>query len=116
MTRPRLEVADIVRKQGDEFLDSQPGWFTFQHLKVYRVLSPHAVPTRWAGIWISALNAAIAPSRTAPAVTGIVPSVTPMPATSGSLPGRRNYSASATFTLSSRFLISSPGWHSRTSA
>jgi hypothetical protein len=34
-----LEVADIVRMHGDEFLDGQPGWFTYQHLKVYRAIT-----------------------------------------------------------------------------
>jgi hypothetical protein len=39
MTRPCLEVADIVRTYGDQFLDGQPGWFTYQHLKVYRAIT-----------------------------------------------------------------------------
>jgi hypothetical protein len=39
MTQPSLEVADIVRTHGAEFLDGQPGWFTFQHLKVYRAIT-----------------------------------------------------------------------------
>jgi hypothetical protein len=39
MTQPSLEVADIIRTHGDQFLDGQPGWFTFQHLKVYRAIT-----------------------------------------------------------------------------
>ena len=39
MKRPCLEVADIVRRQGRAFLDREPGWFTFQHLKVYRAIT-----------------------------------------------------------------------------
>jgi hypothetical protein len=39
MKPPAFEVADIVRMHGDEFLDSQPGWFTYQHLKVYRAIT-----------------------------------------------------------------------------
>ena len=42
MTRPSLEVADIVRTHGSAFLDRNPGWFTFQHLKVYRAITSHA--------------------------------------------------------------------------
>jgi hypothetical protein len=34
-----LEVADIVRTHGGAFLDREPGWFTFQHLKVYRAIT-----------------------------------------------------------------------------
>jgi hypothetical protein len=36
---PSLEVADIVRTHGGAFLDREPGWFTFQHLKVYRAIT-----------------------------------------------------------------------------
>jgi hypothetical protein len=39
MKRPTLEVADIVRTHGSAFLDREPGWFTFQHLKVYRAIA-----------------------------------------------------------------------------
>jgi Putative transposase/Transposase zinc-binding domain len=39
MRSPCLEVADIVRMHGDEFLDGQPGWFTYQHLTVYRAIT-----------------------------------------------------------------------------
>jgi hypothetical protein len=39
MRPPCWEVADIVRMHGEEFLDGQPGWFTYQHLKVYRAIT-----------------------------------------------------------------------------
>jgi len=31
MKPPRLEVADIIRAQGSNFLEHSPGWFTWQH-------------------------------------------------------------------------------------
>jgi hypothetical protein len=32
MKQPPLEVADIIRAQGSNFLEHSPGWFTWQHL------------------------------------------------------------------------------------
>jgi hypothetical protein len=39
MKRPPLEVADILRAQGSSFLEHDPGWFTWQHLKVFRAIT-----------------------------------------------------------------------------
>jgi hypothetical protein len=39
MKRPPLEVADIIRAQGSRFLEHDPGWFTWQHLKVFRAIT-----------------------------------------------------------------------------
>jgi hypothetical protein len=39
MNRPPLEVADIIRAQGNRFLEHQPGWFTWQHYKVFRAIT-----------------------------------------------------------------------------
>jgi hypothetical protein len=39
MKRPPLEVADIIRAQGSSFLEHDPGWFTWQHLKVFRAIT-----------------------------------------------------------------------------
>jgi hypothetical protein len=48
MTRPRLEVADIVRAQGDRFIHNNFRWFHWAHRKVLRDRSlPHR-GTRWA--------------------------------------------------------------------
>src|SRR5271169_3574952 len=38
MTRPTLEVADIVRAQGDRFLDRYRSSFDFQQLKAFRAI------------------------------------------------------------------------------
>jgi hypothetical protein len=39
MNRPPLEVADIIRAQGNSFLEHDPGWFTWQHLKGFRAIT-----------------------------------------------------------------------------
>ena len=38
MTRPAVEVADILRAQGNSFLDRHRGWLRFQQLKVMRAI------------------------------------------------------------------------------
>src|SRR5713101_3985921 len=38
MTRPTLEVADILRAQGDYFLDRYRSSFDFQQLKAFRAI------------------------------------------------------------------------------
>jgi hypothetical protein len=38
MTRPTVEVADILRSQGDRFLEQNP-WLSFQQLTVLRAIS-----------------------------------------------------------------------------
>ena len=38
MTRPALEVADILRAQGDRFLDRYRSSFDFQQLKAFRAI------------------------------------------------------------------------------
>jgi hypothetical protein len=38
MTRPAVEVADLLRKQGDRFMDQSP-WLSFQQLSVLRAIT-----------------------------------------------------------------------------
>ncbi len=39
MTRPLLEVADIVRSQGDRFIQHNFRWFHWAHRKVLRAIA-----------------------------------------------------------------------------
>ena len=39
MTRPPFEVADIVRQQGDRFLESPRAWVTGQHRRILRAIA-----------------------------------------------------------------------------
>jgi len=38
MTRPTVEVADILRTHGDRFIEQNRSWLSFQHLKVLRAI------------------------------------------------------------------------------
>jgi hypothetical protein len=38
MTRPAVEVADLLHKQGDRFMDRSP-WLNFQQLSVLRAIT-----------------------------------------------------------------------------
>jgi hypothetical protein len=38
MNRPAVEVADILRAQGNSFIDRHRGWLRFQQLKVMRAI------------------------------------------------------------------------------
>ena len=38
MRRPPIEVADIIRSAGDNFIDKNHGWLTWLHLKVLRAI------------------------------------------------------------------------------
>ena len=38
MSRPTLEVADLIRIQGNRFLDTYRSSFSFQQLKVFRAI------------------------------------------------------------------------------
>jgi hypothetical protein len=39
MTRPLLEVADIVRAQGDRFINNNCRWIHWAHRKVLRAIA-----------------------------------------------------------------------------
>ena len=38
MNRPTLEVADIIRQHGKDFIESNRSWLTWQQLKVLRAI------------------------------------------------------------------------------
>jgi hypothetical protein len=38
MTRPTVEVADLLRTHGDRFIEQNRSWLSFQHLKVLRAI------------------------------------------------------------------------------
>ncbi len=84
MTRPLLEVADIVRAQGDRFIQNNFRWFHWAHRK-YCAPSLAAAPRHSAGIAISARAVAIAPSHLIVVAIAIAPSVRVALATGGSL-------------------------------
>ena len=73
MNRPTFEVADIVRVQGDHFLDRYRSSLDFQHSKYF---SPFCAANRRAGWTSGCCSAAVIPSSlTTRAETGTAPSV-----------------------------------------
>ncbi len=38
MSRPPLEVADLIRAAGPSFIERSRSWLTYQHLKVLRAI------------------------------------------------------------------------------
>jgi hypothetical protein len=83
MKRPTLEVADIIRCAGKGFIERNRPHLGWQQLKVLRAIQKCRTAALGV-ISISAPDAAIAPSPSSPAGTGIVPSAKPTPATNGS--------------------------------
>src|SRR5271166_6074685 len=77
MTRPTLEVADILRVQGDRFLQRYRSSFDFQQLKALRAIQRcrAAAPPPWVAIAISARAAVIRPSPTTRVAIATAPSV-----------------------------------------
>ena len=78
MSRPPLEVADIVRCAGQSFLEHSRRWMNWQHQKVLLAItrcwpSRAAAPRRWVDIVIAALAADVPlPSLTTRVAIGIV--------------------------------------------
>jgi hypothetical protein len=104
MTRPAVEVADLLHKQGDRFMDQSP-WLNFQQLSVLRQ-SRAAARRRWEDTSINAPNAVVRPSPIIPAGTGTVRSVRHKPANAGSPRAKTNSSKFPTSTSYSLCLMS----------
>jgi hypothetical protein len=82
MSRPPLEVADLIRAAGRAFIERSLRWITWQHVKVLLALSSVA-PPRSAGISMNAPAADIAPSLSTRAEIATVQSVRRAHATVG---------------------------------
>ena len=84
MSRPTLEVADIVRAAGRQLLGALRITSCMAASQGARCHRRAAARRRWAVIVISVSAAAIRPSRTTHAATGTAPSARATPATGGS--------------------------------
>ena len=62
MSRPPLEVADIIRAAGDAFIERNRHWLSWKHVKVLLAIRG-VVPPHSAVISMSAPAAGIVPSR-----------------------------------------------------
>ena len=89
MTRPTFEVADVLRVQGDRFLDRYRSSFGFQQLKAFRAIL-RCRTLRWAVIAMPAPVADIRLSHITRAETGTVPSARHKDASAGWRPANAN--------------------------
>jgi hypothetical protein len=115
MTRPTLEVADILRASGSRFFERHASRLAYQHRKVME-LSSVAALRRWAGTAISVSAAAIRPSPITRAASGTAPSVKATHAPDGWPRARPSYCPCLTSTSSSHCLTSYQRLCFRTSA
>ena len=109
MTRPALEVADIVRAQGNRFIRTSCRWIHWSHRKVLLAIAR----CRTAALGGHRDQCPRCGYRASPFIVAgiaIVPSVRAELATSGLLPGRANCYRSLTSTSSSPCRIISSIW------
>ena len=84
MTRPAIEVADIVRRKGRQFLQRFKAVLSYQQLKAYRAVE-RCRTAALGGLRISVSTVRTKhPSRTTPVVRGVVQNVRHKPASAGS--------------------------------
>lgn len=105
MTRPTLEVADILRVQGDHFLARYRSSFDFSSSKPFVPFNA-AAPRPWAGIAMLARAAVIRPSPTTRVAIGTVLSVRRKRVSAGWRLGKQNFSTPVILTSSSPYLTS----------
>jgi hypothetical protein len=95
MSRPPLEVADIVRAAGEAFIERNRDWLHWKHIKVLRAIRV-VVPPLSAVISMSACAADIvSPSPITAVAIAIARSVRPPLGTAGLLRAKRSFSPPA---------------------
>ena len=111
MTRPAVDVADILRVQGQRFLDRYRSSFDFQQLKAFRAL----LNCRTAALTsMPTPNADFRPSLITRVATGSTPSARPRRANAGWPHGDKSCCRPLTFTWSSPFPRNSTSWSKTT--
>ena len=113
MSRPPLEVADIIRVAGDSFFDSSRNWLTWLHLKVINAILRCRTPV---AIWMSVPPADIAPSPSIRVATGTARSARPTLATAGWKRAAATFCRSAMSTSYSLCHTNWLRWRCRTNA
>jgi len=114
MSRPAMEVADILRAQGKRFLERYHSGFSYQQLKAFRAilrcrtaaLGGHIDVCHGCG-YETGISYNSCRSRSCPKCQA-------QPANVGSRRGNGNCSTPATSTSCSPYLTNSTHWHSRT--
>ena len=105
MTRPTLEVADILRVQGDHFLARYRSSFDFSSSKPFVPFNA-AAPRPWAGIAMLARVVVIRPSPTTRVAIGTATSARHRRVSVCWQHGNANFSTPAISTWSSPYLTS----------
>src|SRR6201993_2106416 len=105
MTRPTLEVADILRAQGDRFLDRYRSSFDYQQLKAFRAIQ-RCRTAALGGHRDACPSCGYQPSPTTRVVIATAPSVRHRRVSVGWWRGNGNSSSPAISTWSSPYLTS----------
>jgi hypothetical protein len=84
MRRPRLEVADIIRSAGTDYIERNRHWFRWTHLKVLPAIARCRTAALGGHIDECTGCDIVPPSPTTAAATGIDRSVRPVRANAGS--------------------------------
>jgi hypothetical protein len=102
MSRPLLEVADLVRSAGTAFIERNRAWIRWTHIKVLLAIARCRTAALGGHTSMSASVAGIVPpSRTTVAAIAIARSVRRAPANAGSKPGAVNFCPRPMFMSSS---------------
>ena len=102
MSRPTLEVADIIRAAGNSFIERNRDHLAWPQIKVLRAIRDCRTAALGV-IWTDVLDADIRPSRITHVETGIVQSARPTLARNGQLNKLKTCFQFRTSTWSSRF-------------
>jgi hypothetical protein len=101
MSRPAVEVADILRAQGSHFLNKYPSSFGYQKLKAFRAIQNCRTAALGGHLDACSECGQHRPSPTTPAVTGTAPSARRKPVSVGWRRASARCCRPAIFTLSS---------------
>jgi len=114
MSRPPLEVADLIRSAGAAFIERNRQWLSWKHIKVLLAIAR----CRTAALGGHSINAPavgiVPPFPTTAAAIDTARSVRPRLGNAGSRHVKENFSRRATSMWSSHFLRSSLHWLCRT--
>jgi len=105
MSRPTVEVADLLRTHGERFVAENQSWLSYQQLKVLRAIQ-RCRTAALGGHLDQCPGVVIRPSLSTPAGIGTVRSVRRKRVNDGSPAGNKTYSACLTSMWCSHCLTS----------
>src|SRR5438309_9185074 len=114
MSRPPLEVADLIRSAGAAFIERNRQWLSWKHIKVLLAIARCRTAALGGHLDQCTRCGHRPPSLTTPAEIGIAQSVRPRLGNAGSQHVKENFSQRATSMWSLHFLRSLLHWLCRT--